>query len=376
MKKIFLPVVLLVAAVVLFSTGCDDEKTTEPAPAAWYTEVVDSLGRTGVATSIAVDQAGLPHIVYFNEFAPYYLKYAYFNGSSWEQSVVDADVRVEDFTQATILIDGAGNPHIGYGDGASAEIYYAHQLVGGWQIDTVDRNSQQLRSPSMALDRSQRPIFAYGKALDTSFGLFVAGLSDEVWEHELVFLDTLGPLFHTEVAVDTGGTVHIAFTAHEGLLGYDLLYAVGEGASWAIDTVVGDGQAGQYCSLDLTADGAPRIAFRAVDPDAVGYAALSGSAWVIETFDTTATGSVFDPARYPESIAMALGADETPHIAYWRWSDSSLAYAVHSGQWMIERADSEGVVGTYCDIAVDSEGRPHMSYRDRDNQDLKYAVKR
>ena len=43
-------------------------------------------------------------------------------------------------------------------------------------------------------------------------------------------------------------------------------------------------------------------------------------------------------------------------------------------KWSISTIDSTGNVGDYTSIAVDSNDKVHISYRDTSNQDLKYAT--
>jgi len=47
--------------------------------------------------------------------------------------------------------------------------------------------------------------------------------------------------------------------------------------------------------------------------------------------------------------------------------------AAPSLEWDIQTVDSEGFVGSYSSMALDSSGNPHISYRDNTNKALKYA---
>ncbi|MDH5691148.1 MAG: hypothetical protein OEY81_06965, partial [Candidatus Bathyarchaeota archaeon] len=47
--------------------------------------------------------------------------------------------------------------------------------------------------------------------------------------------------------------------------------------------------------------------------------------------------------------------------------------AAPSPEWDIQTVDSEGVVGSYSSMALDSSGNPHISYLDNTNEALKYA---
>jgi len=52
----------------------------------------------------------------------------------------------------------------------------------------------------------------------------------------------------------------------------------------------------------------------------------------------------------------------------------SVAATTASEPWVIQTVDSDGNVGEFNSIAVDSSGYAHISYHDYTNGDLKYAT--
>lgn len=72
--------------------------------------------------------------------------------------------------------------------------------------------------------------------------------------------------------------------------------------------------------------------------------------------------------------SLALDTNGRPHISYYDASNSDLCYAFWDGSvWRIEKIDSIGAVGSYTSLQLDKEGNPYISYYDATNKDLKYA---
>ncbi len=90
--------------------------------------------------------------------------------------------------------------------------------------------------------------------------------------------------------------------------------------------------------------------------------------WQLEVVDGTA------PVGHYSSVT--LDANERPHISYYDAGNGDLRYARRTFPgWQSEMVDSSGVVGEYTSLALDESGNPHISYHDDTNGNLKYACR-
>ena len=73
--------------------------------------------------------------------------------------------------------------------------------------------------------------------------------------------------------------------------------------------------------------------------------------------------------------ALALDAAGRPHISYYDETNDDLKYAAFDGSaWRIEAVETAGGVGTCTSLALDVAGRPHISYYDVLNHDHLFLV--
>jgi len=94
--------------------------------------------------------------------------------------------------------------------------------------------------------------------------------------------------------------------------------------------------------------------------------ATAQGVWEIVTVDNIVFGGCF--------TSIALDSFDRPHISYYDASNRDLKYAHYDGMvWHVEAVDSVGRIGEHTSIALDSFDRPHISYYDASNRDLKYA---
>jgi hypothetical protein len=119
----------------------------------------------GEYASLALDSHGYPHIAYHDYYYFDYryarpnhnLKYARWDGDSWQIETVDSEGRQRMYV--TLALDSHGYPHIAYTDGT---LRYAHWNGYSWWFETVDPGGGKgLWSISLALDSTDCPHIAY-----------------------------------------------------------------------------------------------------------------------------------------------------------------------------------------------------------------------
>ena len=97
-----------------------------------------------------------------------------------------------------------------------------------------------------------------------------------------------------------------------------------------------------------------------------GVITMNQRGWSIETIDST------EDVGYDTSLA--LDTNGYPHISYRDWTNGDVKYAYQDASgWHISIIDSIGYVGYHTSLALDSNDYPHISYHDETNGDLKYV---
>src|ERR1044071_2086076 len=153
---------------------------------------------------------------------------------------------------------------------------------------------------------------------------------------------------------------------------------------------------GWYASLALDSRGREGLAYYDVTPGAIKFASRAGGTWSAETVEAA-------PEGIGHYCSLAFDPHDNPAISYYDARDLCLRFATRSnGVWAIETVDGAGNaaamrdelaraanggktpppaedipnVGLYSSLAIDGQGRPHISYQDVTNADLKVAVRR
>ena len=135
--------------------------------AGWHDETVTAISAEyliGKYSSLALDTDGYPHISYYQE-CNYrgYLKYAYQDATGWHIEIVENPEGSGRYPglYTSLVLDGAGYPHISYFHNSDMELKYAYEDSSGWHIETADSAGWVGKYTSLELDDGEYPHISY-----------------------------------------------------------------------------------------------------------------------------------------------------------------------------------------------------------------------
>jgi hypothetical protein len=352
------PHIAAISGVVLNYARLDD-------PSTWDIEPVESSASVGMAPSLAIDGEDYAHMTYNGNMGVQYVRE---DASGWHFETIAWG------GASSLALDGAGEPHVSYAvtrfDPGSApywEVIYARRDVAGWHFEIVasDLAEDEPSPPTLALDSTGSPHIGFWNRNDG----------------ELKYAYREGDAWHVETADGSGGSEVSLAQSGDGFphLSYvrdeTLLYAYRDATGWTVETVDDSTGGPRYSSLALDDDGYPHISYYDSSADDLRYAHQDSDGWHLDTVDDWGdvgrrSSLVLDEAGHPH-ISYYDGGYFAPPVIEYRLD---LKYARWDGAaWQIETVDSDGDVGDYSSLALDSAGRPHIGYHDTSHQDLKCA---
>ena len=166
-----------------------------------------------------------------------------------------------------------------------------------------------------------------------------------------------GPL---DIRVDDRDMPHIAWHNHDK---ENEAYALLVEGEWQVHDVDHPGHDGWDNSLALDSQGRPHTV--SIDPSQFGsrsgieYATFDGETWTVEK-----VGS--GPVPYEFGTGVALDSRDRPHLVWFDESQEDLKFATkEDGAWEISIVDSDGDVGRFPTVVLDSQGNPVISYYEK-----------
>src|SRR5665647_2902206 len=281
--------------------------------------------------------------------------------SEWTISTVDSSSY-----DPSLELDKNEMPHISYKDQTKADLKYAFWDGSSWVTQTVDSTYNAGYNPSLELDNNSQPHISYGVRGSLSYNsngqyMEVDSLNYAVREGNSWKITAVGDVFSSVMKLDSNDQPHISYSS-----GGSLWYVYWNGSSWIKMNVDSAGHYGPYLSLALDSCNQPSIAYykykntENFSNGALMYAWFSGAGWEIMTVDSEVDGN---------DINLVLDHSGQPHISYSnKYAPYSLKYAVlEDGLWRITAVDPSIPVGVFSSLALDSEDQPHIVYCDITN---------
>lgn len=273
-------------------------------------------------------------------------------GGSSSTSVPQSTTTQSPTAAATPAPGSGATPATSASNGASAT------AVGyTWQVNTVDDDGAK---PSLALDADGLPHIAYILEAMPGFVKYAVPSADG-WAIDTVSTGYLyGPL---DIQVSNEGTPQISWHSHDE---EDAAYAILVDGQWRVQFIDHPGHDGWDNNLAIDSQGRPHVV--SIDPvqfgsqSGVEYATLDGDSWSVEE-----VGS--GPLPYEFGSFIALDSQDRPHVVWFDDDGQDLKYAVKdAGSWQVSTVDSQGDVGRYASLAIDSQGNPAISYYESTGQ--------
>jgi len=345
----------------------------------WLIEEVDVFP-SGLSASIALDPNDNPCLAYLRSGS---LIFARRVGGTWAYETVDA----MQFDKKTALcIASAGTPHIAYcHSGDPWNVEHAWKPGDTWEISTIDSTRASGNGIAMVLDDADSPHVTHWGAPSGGSGPFERRCSvrlDGSWRNDVV--DDTGEncnVIHNGIAIG-GGYNHIAYMSNDCYGMSEVKYAVGEAARWNI-TIIDSVDRSAGCSLVLDDAGLPHVVygtrFLGVGGDSeLRYAHLDEvGQWVVEVVDAGGDAGEFN--------SLAIDAQGYLHIAYFsgngvdQWGE--LLYARSTtpvlpcpgdvdGDGDTDLSDLAALLSAYGSVPGDANWNPACDFDGDDDVDL------
>ena len=355
----------------------------------WKYRKIDENHDVGMATSLALDSGDKPFISYLDASSND-LKLAWRSSAPpavgvWTNAKLEPTYTLGPYT--SMKVDSAGHAHVAFYNTKSKDLIYAYWDTATWVTTTVDRTGDVGQFASLALDANDKPFISYYDASKTRLLYAYWSIAGTKWITDVVDTGTsLSVGKYTSIALDNtpqpNTRIFISYydeTNHNPKLAYWNPSLGPPFNTWRKYTVehIADVDLGRFTSLALTSAFEPRLVYYEATNKYLKYASgvWDGSQWVF-TPQIVQKVTDYDIGQF---ASLALDSLDRPQISYYSYYtkgslDGDLRYARKIGPlWDIYTVDSDGDVGYFTSIAVDSSDVPSISYYDKTEGELKYA---
>jgi hypothetical protein len=302
-------------------------------------------------------------------------------GTGWNIETIDSAGYVG--RSSHLAIDSNNKIHISYADDGPKGFYthlkYATNTSGAWVTTTLaseDGNGYYIGYfNDIAIDKNGKIHISYSyynNPSNTGYLKYVTNASG-TWGTSIIDNSEAAGSFNS-IAIDSNNKVHISYVASG-----NLKYATNVTGSWVISTIDNGGYT-RYTSIAIDSNDKMHISYFDANPtnQALKYATNVSGSWDIYTIESNLAENV-------SNAYTSLAVDNNgkvhityPHASYNQIWTHELKYATNAlGSWDISTiidSNQSGNIYYYSSIAVDSNNKVHISYSDYTNHNLKYAT--
>jgi hypothetical protein len=374
-----------VTIIVLF-TMCLCSSAVGQTSNNWVYQIVGNSTGIGEFSSLDLDSHNIPYISYHDETNSQ-LMCAKLVNSKWEFQIVDCNSGSNVGLFTSLVVDSNDNPHISYtsntlgSDGLYYGILkYASWTGSTWSIQTVDPNIENrgaIGITSLKINSAGYPCISY---ISENRFLKYAQYTGSSWNIQTVDSTSNGHItpVGNSLALDSSDNPHISYYDS---INSNLKYASLIGSTWDLRTVDSNGEVGKYCSLALDPANNPHISYEDYTNRQLKYVSWTGSTWNFQIVDpksdvnpqsSIAIDHNGNPCiSYHKTIAVQNGGYQSVETV----ENGDLMYAQKEGSdWVIQTVISQGEVGTYNSLALDSNYNPQISCYAAGSKVLVYAT--
>lgn len=360
---------VLIACILLFtSTGIQVTQAAGNSYCSYgYFETTGNVGRF---SSIVINSSGVPAACYYNESTGD----LYYNARNSSPVVIDS---TNDVGQYCSMAKDDSYLHVSYYDASNADLKYAYWNGSSWNVEpAVDSTGTVGKYTSIAVDRNGYPHISYYD--ETNGDLKHAFKDGQGWHVEKVDVGggsnsgtssiTTGK--YSAIAIDSSGRIHIAYYDETNR---DLRYASrSNSGSWSggWDLIDNLGDVGKFCSIAVNSSGKAHVSYYDATNSKLKYAYQNSS-------DNWQVTTVSDSSNVGKYTDIACDSNNRVHVSYYDTTNDTLKYGFYcNSRWQIvavdERAGASDDQNT--SIALDNRDQAHISYYDTTSSDSMYAT--
>lgn len=233
-------------------------------------------------------------------------------------------------------------------------------LTFSWAIEEVDAGIW----PALALRSDDAPYVVYmlqgsppwDRQGNKNGAVKNAVRNESAWDVTTIVVGNVwGPM---DMAIGPDDVAHVSYYHDREAVLNDLAYAVLRSGQWETDATFDSGHAGFGYMIAIGPNGRPHTS--APNPwkgSVIEYNALDHSGkWVIEDIDS-------GPQSWRDAISIAIDPLGNPHVSYLDKQFENLALASRSeAGWNVDIVDEESGSGLFSALLIDETGRFHISY--------------